>query len=187
MKKYFLGQIALFMSMVFIFTGCSVKNVMSLAEDGMKMLKSSGVEDTSDEKEYVDPDKYARNLTVEIIECFKSGDKEKLNSFFDDYYRNRLSTDIDEAFYVINGDVIAYSIISTYGSFNYAYEELRNIYYDADVYIITDKGMEYQIVLAGKIEDNEDPKNVGINYIYIINLNKLDDAIILGDPNHISK
>lgn len=142
------------------------------------------------------PGQFAVEFHAEIIECFKNRDKERLNSFFDDYYRNSLDADIDEAFDFIDGEIISCGKIYADGHIGSGYTYAS---YDAEAYVITDKGTEYEIRIDGRLHDVEDPKRVGINEIRLINKNKVGPArlsdwwehwrdykeyiFILGNPN----
>lgn len=204
MKRHFIGMTALLVTAVLIFTGCLAKNVADMAGDCMESLKSSKSKDTSKRKEYIDPSNYSRNeLLPEIIECFKSRDKERLNSYFNDYYRDTpiLYADIDEAFDFIDGEIVACSDVSgDGGSRRDENFELIKTSYDVDTYILTDKGMEYNIRIGGLLYYAEDPKMVGLGTLQLVNKNRVgsgtpygwwehwrdykDEIIILGDSKY---
>lgn len=142
------------------------------------------------------PRQFAVELYTEIIECLKNRDKEKLNGLFNDYYRNSLDADIDEAFDFIDGEIISCGEIEADGHIGSFYTYAS---YFADAYVITDKGTEYEIRIDGRLHDVEDPKRVGIKKISLRNKNKVIPArpydwwehwrdykeyiFILGNPN----
>lgn len=204
-KIRFLGLITLLVSSTFFFTGCFETSCTQMINDGIELLISLGDEDNkyisrSDKEEYLHPERHAIEVTEEIIECFRNRDKEKLRKFFNYYYRDRLYSDMEEAFNFIDGEIIAHSVIwgKSYESQGGDNLKLRYLSYAADTYIITDKGAEYHIFLGGKLIDNEDPKRVGVNALKILNENKVhgtppykwwehwrdykDIVFILGDP-----
>lgn len=158
MKRRFIGLTVLLAAAVLFFTGCS-------AENDMKSGKSWRSKNTPE---------YAMELMTEIMECFRNRDKEKLNGFLNDYYRDspQIDKDIDEAFDFIDGKIIAYDHIYAGGGTRYAYDDLYYVAYHANTYIITDKGAEYEIFLKVRLRDDEDSKNVGVRVIEIRNKNK---------------
>lgn len=175
MKRHLLPLLSLLVTAVLMFTGCLAENVMDMAEDGMESLKSSGNEATSGSIMYVASGEHEKELLAEIIECFNNRDKKRLKSFFNDYYRDSpmMDADIEEAFDFVDGKIIAYGKIFGDGSTSWDYYEVRYRSYNANVYVITDKGKEYKFLLAGELEDAEDPKEVGVCVIEIRSENEV--------------
>lgn len=206
MRGRFLILTFFFVLLSFTLTGCFAADTLDLVRKSKDTVdietpKSLEVEETSDSEEYVIPGEYARGLLIEIIECLKNKDKERLRSF--KYYSGSLPSysEIEEAFDFIDGEIIAYSEIRSTGGSHYNYGELKYTSYDADTSIVTDKGMEYDIWIAGRLNDMENPNKVGIAEIKLSNNNIVwtgipsygwwrdwkrykEFFIILGDPNN---
>lgn len=173
MKKHILGLTALIITAILTFTGCLAKDVADMAGDRIESLKSSKSEDKSESEEHIIPGYYARDLLAEIIECLNSGDKERLREFFciRVLHHLQIDADIDGVFDFIDGKIIACSEVHYTGGSDWDYYEIRCTSYSASTYLITDKGAEYEICIAGKLYDVEDERNEGLGLIELVNKN----------------
>ncbi len=124
---------------------------------------------TSDEdKEQITPARLAKERQNEIMGCFINKDKETLKSFFSESAIENYPIDeqIDEAFNYLDDEIVSYD-----EPFPYAGGPVGRRYYGADTkHIITDKGTEYKIVFNGKLEFDENPKEIGVNSIKVIDM-----------------
>lgn len=120
---------------------------------------------------YKTPDQQAKEMQVQIMECFKNKDKEKLKSLFSKYAIDNCNLDkqIDEAFDFIDGEIISYD-----EPFPSACGSLDKKSYGAETENIkTDKGAEYSIGFQGWLTNNEKSDEVGVMFI------EVDDKKIL--------
>lgn len=188
MKRHILGLTALIITAILTFTGCLAKDVADMAGDCIESLKSSKSGNTSEQEKYIDPGEYARELLSEIIECFKSRDKEKLKKFFcmkTFIMYPLIDADIDEAFDFIDGEIIACSEVSgDGGSRRDENFEIISTSYDVDAYLLTDKGMEYYIRIGGLLRYAEDSKMVGLGTLKLVNENKAGSETSYGWWEH---
>jgi len=121
-----------------------------------------------DSREYKTPTQQAEEMQTEIMKCFENEDKETLKSFFSEYTVDNFDLDsqIDEAFDFIDGKIISYD--EPFGRADGSSE--RKAYGATTKNIITDKGIKYEIDFAGRLTDREEPDNIGVASIKIIDL-----------------
>jgi len=121
-----------------------------------------------DGEEYKTPDRQAKDLQSDIIECFINQDKETLKSFFSEYVIDNytdIDTQIDEAFDFIDGEIVSYD-----EPFSRAAGPSDKKSYGADTNNIkTDKGTEYSISFKGWLTNDEEPDKIGILVLVIKN------------------
>ena len=153
-----------------ILTGCGPGNILDSLD---KANRFNNLREYNKRVGTKTPGQIAAEVYLEVIECFKNRDKEKLKNFIStDILENNplIDADIEEAFDCIDGEIISCGKIYADGNIGSGY---INAYYSADSYILTDKGTEYEIRIGGSLHDVKNPKRIGISSIFLINKNKV--------------
>lgn len=147
----------------FMLTGCLAKDIVD------ELAKNS------DSEEYETAYQLAKERQGEIMECIKTGDKERLKGFFADEiikaYPN-IDDDIDTALGFIDGKIVMFFGQAEYAD-TYVNEDFGYRTYGASSFNVkTDKETWYVISFWGQLSEEDPPKEEGVRCIRIKNISK---------------
>lgn len=157
----FYGKILFFVLAVVVFTGCSGIKYKTQDEKRWEL--------SSDESGQLAME--TRELQNEIVDAFSQGDVTRIQNFFskDAIEKNpSLEEQINHAIDFLDGKIVSYD-----EPWLWRGTEGKEISYGAKNYSVkTDMGTEYRIGFKGWYRYEDDPDNIGVRFIYLINETK---------------
>ena len=163
MGKRLLTLVLFSLPVSFMLTCCHAKDIKDKVKEVLFSEEYQTMYDLSNERQ------------EEIMECIKSGDRERLKSFFADDILEKfpqIDDDINGALDFLDGEIVIFygqaQYINTFAEDDFGYRP----YGSSSFSVETDKGTEYVISFWGRLSDEDPPKEEGVICIRIKNISK---------------
>jgi len=118
-------------------------------------------------REFKTPDKQAKEIEVEIINCIEQKDAETLKSLFCSYIINNhsdLDAKIKEVFEFFDGEIVSYDGLTSSACGSREHKDCG-----ASANVTTDKGTVYSIAFKAWLTNEDYSDKIGVNALVVKN------------------